>query len=208
MSMRLVARLRLAVLGSCGRGQLRNVPDGISCVIGSEPSSRERLSQRRGSCLANSSPSQEAACAVRAAMDLETAIAAQVGTTPPEEITQLVLDACKATKVSGLEKFVNLRELTINGCGLTSLEGFPTLAKLEVLQLNDNQLTDGCLEALQDAGLLTLHTLSLAGNRFSTLESLEPLVRPHLFATSRPLFARARSLRSLPSSSTEPPSLC
>ena len=141
-------------------------------------------------------------------MDLETAIAAQVGTTPPEEITQLVLDACKATKVSGLEKFVNLRELTINGCGLTSLEGFPTLAKLEVLQLNDNQLTDGCLEALQDAGLLTLHTLSLAGNRFSTLESLEPLVRPHLFATSRPLFARARSLRSLPSSSTEPPSLC
>ena len=141
-------------------------------------------------------------------MDLETAIAAQVGTTPPEEITQLVLDACKATKVSGLEKFVNLRELTINGCGLTSLEGFPTLAKLEVLQLNDNQLTDGCLEALQDAGLLTLHTLSLAGNRFSTLESLEPLVRPHLFATLRPHFARARSLRSLPSSATEPPSLC
>ena len=130
-------------------------------------------------------------------MDLETAIAAQVGTTPPEEITQLVLDACKATKVSGLEKFVNLRELTINGCGLTSLEGFPTLAKLEVLQLNDNQLTDGCLEALQDAGLLTLHTLSLAGNRFSTLESLEPLVRPHLFATSRPLLpARAACARS------------
>ena len=100
-------------------------------------------------------------------------------------------------------------------CGTTTadvlkdtLEGFPTLAKLEVLQLNDNQLTDGCLEALQDAGLLTLHTLSLAGNRFSTLESLEPLVRPHLFATSRPRFARARSLRSLPSSSTEPPSLC
>ena len=76
------------------------------------------------------------------------------------------------------------------------------------LYLNDNQLTDGCLEALQDAGLLTLHTLSLAGNRFSTLESLEPLVRPHLFATSRPLFARARSLRSLPSSANEPPSFC
>jgi acidic leucine-rich nuclear phosphoprotein 32 family protein A/C/D len=61
-------------------------------------------------------------------MDLESAIAQQVGDRDAEEIRELVLDACKATKVSGLEKFVNLETLTLNGCGLTSLDGFPTAA--------------------------------------------------------------------------------
>ena len=42
-------------------------------------------------------------------MDLEAAIQAQTKDTPPEQITELVLDTCKATKVSGLEKFSNLK---------------------------------------------------------------------------------------------------
>ena len=108
-------------------------------------------------------------------MDLESAIAQQVGDRDAEEIRELVLDACKATKVSGLEKFVNLETLTLNGCGLTSLDGFPTLDNLKSLELSDNALADGCLDALQDAGLPFLNRLSLAGNRFSSLAALEAL---------------------------------
>ena len=67
-------------------------------------------------------------------MDLETAVSAQVGDKAPEEITELVLDACKATKITGLDAFVNLEVLTLNGCGLTTLEGFPTLSELKTLQ--------------------------------------------------------------------------
>jgi len=108
-------------------------------------------------------------------MDLDTAVAQQTGQTPPEQITELVLDACKATKVTGLDKFVNLEVLTLNGCGLTTLESFPALPSLKTLELADNQLADGCLEALQDAALINMTRLSLAGNRFSTLDALEPL---------------------------------
>ena len=108
-------------------------------------------------------------------MDLETAVSAQVGDKAPEEITELVLDACKATKITGLDAFVNLEVLTLNGCGQTTLEGFPTLSELKTLELADNQLADGCLEALQDAALINLTRLSLAGNRFQTLDALEPL---------------------------------
>ena len=32
-------------------------------------------------------------------MDLETAVQQQTADTPPDEVTELVLDACKATKV-------------------------------------------------------------------------------------------------------------
>ena len=124
------------------------------------------------------------------AMDLEQAIAAQVQSTPPESVTELILDACKATKVTGIDKFINLEMLTLNGCGLTSLEGFPTLPNLKTLELADNQLGDGCLEALQDAALLNLTRLSLAGNRFSTLDALEPLVRAGACPTHR---ARCRT---------------
>ena len=107
-------------------------------------------------------------------MDLESAVAAQVGDKPAEEVTDLVLDTCKAAKVTGLERFTNLRTLTLNGCGLTTLEGFPTLPKLTALELSDNQLSDG-LDALQEAGLIMLKRLSLAGNKFSELSQMEPL---------------------------------
>ena len=118
-------------------------------------------------------------------MDLEAAIAAQTKDTPPDQVTELVLDTCKATKVSGLEKFSNLKSLTLNGCGLTTLDGFPTLPELRRLELSDNNISEG-LEALQDAALFQLKSLSLAGNKFATLEDLDPLVRP-LSAPAQPL---------------------
>lgn len=104
------------------------------------------------------------------------AVANQTKDKKEEDVLELVLDTCKATKVSGLEQFSNLRILTLNGCGLTTLEDFPTLPKLQRLELNDNNLSDG-LEALQEAGLVQLKSLRLAGNKFSTLDALEPLVR-------------------------------
>ena len=110
------------------------------------------------------------------AQDLESAVAAQTAGMQADQVMDLVLDTCKATKVTGLEKFSNLRTLTLNGCGLTTLEGFPTLPALRKLELRDNNLSDG-LEALQDAALFQLKSLSLAGNKFATLEDLEPLVR-------------------------------
>ena len=110
------------------------------------------------------------------AQDLESAAAAQTAGMQADQVMDLVLDTCKATKVTGLEKFSNLRTLTLNGCGLTTLEGFPTLPALRKLELRDNNLSDG-LEALQDAALFQLKSLSLAGNKFATLEDLEPLVR-------------------------------
>tara|TARA_B100000768_G_scaffold131312_1_gene121994 strand:+ start:303 stop:779 length:477 start_codon:yes stop_codon:yes gene_type:complete len=118
-------------------------------------------------------------------MDLGEAIAAQTKDTPPDQVTELVLDTCKATKVSGLEKFSNLKSLTLNGCGLTTLDGFPTLPELRRLELSDNNISEG-LEALQDAALFQLKSLSLAGNKFATLEDLDPLVRPLCACTAAP----------------------
>ena len=109
-------------------------------------------------------------------MDLESAITAQTKDVPADQVTELVLDTCKATKVVGLDKFVNLRSLTLNGCGLSTLEGFPTLPDLRRLELSDNNLSEG-LDGLQDAALFQLKSLSLAGNKFATLDDLDPLVR-------------------------------
>ena len=125
-------------------------------------------------------------------MDLEQAVLHQIGQTAPESVAELVLDTCKATKITGLDKFVNLRMLMLNGCGITTLEGFPTLSRLTRLELADNQLSDG-LEMLQDAGLLSLKSLSLAGNKFSSLEQLEPLVRAAAARRRRRSRARTRA---------------
>lgn len=107
-------------------------------------------------------------------MLLETAIAAQTESKAANEVVELVLDTCRASRVSGLDKFANLKKLHLNGCGLTTLEGFPSLPKLEKLSLGDNNLSDG-LEVLQDSGLVWLRHLGLANNKFSTIEQLKPL---------------------------------
>ena len=108
-------------------------------------------------------------------MNLENAIRNQVGAnTPPQTVEELCLDTVCATKVSGLDPFINLRVLTLNGCGITTLEDFPTLPKLKVLELSNNVLS-GTLEELQECGLFMLEQITLAGNNFATLESLQPL---------------------------------
>ena len=78
--------------------------------------------------------------------------------------------------MTGLNQFTKLKVLQLNGCGLTSLEEFPTLPNLQRLELADNALSDG-LDHLQDAALMHLKVLVLAGNKFSSLQGLESLAR-------------------------------
>jgi len=108
------------------------------------------------------------------AMDLATGIANKVVNKAPAEVEELILDECKATKVTGLDNFTNLKMLFLNNCGLTTLDGFPALPRLKCLELSENKLSDG-LEELQNCGLFELKRLSLANNKFATLDELVPL---------------------------------
>ena len=108
-----------------------------------------------------------------------------------------VVETRKATKVTGLEKCSKLRLLTLNGCGRHTREGFRTRPKLQRLELSDNGLSDG-LESLSDACLVQLKSLSLAGNRFSTLETIESLVPSRRPRSRRAPSASARRPRRHP----------
>ena len=62
--------------------------------------------------------------------DLQEEIDRQTRGRKPKDVTELILDKCKATKLTGLDEFSNLQSISLNGVGLTTLEGFPTLPKL------------------------------------------------------------------------------
>ncbi len=63
---------------------------------------------------------------------MEAAVKAQLAQLrqPPQKVQVLILDKCSAAKVTGLEGFVELTKLSINGAGLTTLDNFPHLPKL------------------------------------------------------------------------------
>ncbi|CAG9538359.1 unnamed protein product [Cercopithifilaria johnstoni] len=91
----------------------------------------------------------------------------------PSDVTELNLDNCRATAVSGLtEDFKSLETLSMINVGLTSLKGLPPLPSLQRLDLSENRIS-GNLDQL----LCCPHIeyLNLAGNKISTLEILEPL---------------------------------
>lgn len=94
-----------------------------------------------------------------------------------DQVTELILDNCRASQISGLtEEFVNLEMLSLINVGLTTLKGFPKLPKLRKLELSDNRLTGG-LNLLHGSPKL-LH-LNLGGNRIKDFEALEPLKEFH-----------------------------
>ena len=141
-------------------------------------------------------------------MSLEATIAQKTAGTDASEVLELVLDGVKASKVTGLNQFTKLKVLQLNGCGLTSLEEFPTLPNLQRLELADNALSDG-LDHLQDAALMHLKVLVLAGNKFSSLQGLESLARappaPFCGPASCGVCARRRvSRRAVSALSREP----
>ncbi|VDK88616.1 unnamed protein product [Litomosoides sigmodontis] len=91
----------------------------------------------------------------------------------PSEVTELNLDNCRATSVSGLtEEFKSLETLSMINVGLTSLKGLPPLPSLQRLDLSENRISGGL-----DQLLCCPHIeyLNMAGNKISTLEILEPL---------------------------------
>jgi len=91
----------------------------------------------------------------------------------PAEVTELNLDNCRATGISGLtDEFTNLEALSLINVGLTSLKGFPKLPALKRLEMSDNRVS-GNLEHLH--GCANLTHLNLSGNKFKDVPALEPL---------------------------------
>ncbi|VDN05625.1 unnamed protein product [Thelazia callipaeda] len=89
------------------------------------------------------------------------------------EVTELNLDNCRATAVTGLTtEFTSLETLSMINVGLTSLKGLPALPSLQRLDLSENRIS-GNLDQLLCCP--NIKYLNLAGNKISTLEALEPL---------------------------------
>lgn len=98
-----------------------------------------------------------------------------------DQVTELILDNCRASQISGLtDEFVNLETLSLINVGLVTLKGFPKLPKLKKLELSDNRLTGG-LNLLH--GSPKLQHLNISGNRIRDLEALEPLKEFHDLVT-------------------------
>lgn len=94
-----------------------------------------------------------------------------------DQVTELILDNCRASQISGLtDEFVNLETLSLINVGLVTLKGFPKLPKLKKLELSDNRITCG-LSLLH--GSPKLQHLNLSGNRIKDFEALEPLKEFH-----------------------------
>lgn len=91
----------------------------------------------------------------------------------PAEVTELNLDNCRATGISGLtEEFSNLEALSLINVGLTSLKGFPKLESLKRLEMSDNRVSSN-LEHLHGCSNIT--HLNLSGNKIKDVAALEPL---------------------------------
>jgi len=91
----------------------------------------------------------------------------------PSEITELNLDNCRSTQITGLtDEFKNLESLSLINVGLTTLKGFPALPNLKRLELSDNRLAGG-LDHL--SGCPNITHLNLSGNKIKEVDTLEPL---------------------------------
>jgi hypothetical protein len=99
---------------------------------------------------------------------------------PPSEISDLLLDNCKATSISGLtEEFTGLTTLSLINVGLTTLEGLPKVSRhnssedtdniqlpsLRTIDLSDNKLGGG-LEKLVEC-CPRLYHINLCANKIT-----------------------------------------
>lgn len=91
----------------------------------------------------------------------------------PKDVTELILDNCRAPSIEGLtEEYSKLEVLSLINAGLTTLKGFPSLPALVQLELSDNRIS-GQLEYLK--GCPKLQSLKLSNNRLSDLDVIAPL---------------------------------
>jgi acidic leucine-rich nuclear phosphoprotein 32 family protein B len=75
-----------------------------------------------------------------------------------------------------LEKFEQLKQLSIANVGVSSLADFPRLPHLQKLILSDNRIAGG-LEFLVEAGLGSLRDLDLSNNKIQYIDDLAPLAQ-------------------------------
>lgn len=75
-----------------------------------------------------------------------------------------------------LEKFEQLKQLSIANVGVSSLVDFPRLPHLQKLILSDNRIAGG-LEYLVEAGLGSLRDLDLSNNKIQYIDDLAPLAQ-------------------------------
>lgn len=75
-----------------------------------------------------------------------------------------------------LEKFKQLKQLSIANVGVSSLADFPRLPHLQKLILSDNRIAGG-LEYLVEAGLESLRDLDLSNNKIQYIDDLAPLAQ-------------------------------
>lgn len=92
----------------------------------------------------------------------------------PSDITDLLLDNCKTSKITGLnDEFTKLTTLSLINCGLVTLEGLPKLEQLRTIDLSDNKLT-GELNKLAEC-CPRLYHINLCANKIKDVETLAPL---------------------------------
>lgn len=92
----------------------------------------------------------------------------------PSEVTDLLLDNCKAAKITGLtDEFTSLTTMSLINVGLTTLDGLPKLEALRTIDLSDNKLT-GDLDRLVSS-CPRLYHVNLCANKIKDIESLAPL---------------------------------
>lgn len=92
----------------------------------------------------------------------------------PSEISDLLLDNCKATTITGLtEEFNNLQTLSLINVGLTSLDGLPKLLSLRTIDLSDNKISGGFEKLVECCP--RLYHINLCANKISDVETLAPL---------------------------------
>uniref|UniRef100_A0A3P8UK33 Leucine rich repeat containing 9 n=1 Tax=Cynoglossus semilaevis TaxID=244447 RepID=A0A3P8UK33_CYNSE len=84
-----------------------------------------------------------------------------------ERITALNLEGQRITKMTNLNKLVNLRWASFNNNDISKVEGLENCLKLEELSLNNN-----CITSFTGLSKLTnLHKLSMDGNQLSGLDA-------------------------------------
>ncbi|XP_072171420.1 leucine-rich repeat-containing protein 9-like [Diadema setosum] len=83
------------------------------------------------------------------------------------KVTTLNLDSQHISKLSNLERLVNLRWASFNDNDLTKIEGLENCSQIEELSLEDN-----CIYRIEGISHLSkLHTMNLGMNNLSTLEN-------------------------------------
>ena len=107
---------------------------------------------------------------------MEARIGLELRGKKPSEVKELLLDNCKASKISGLsDEYTSLNTISLINVGLTTLEGLPKLESLRTIDLSDNKLSGGLDKLVENCP--RLYHINLCANNISEFTALEPLTK-------------------------------